>query len=344
MTEDRFHRIKDVRDVLLISLSCIGDVLLTTPVMHALKDNFPDSRLTVLAGKTSHALVRAHALVDRALVFDNKGVHHSTSGKIKLVRALRQDTYDLVVDLRNSAIPYFLRARHRITAHQAHLKNRSVAGRHAIDRHLDVLELYGFPITTRSMSVTVPEETAAHVRDMTAALIRGETGPIIGVYPGAGSPYKLYPPEKFRDALYELAAEWPEARFVIVGGPDDAPHAAAVAQACPERTVDLSARLDILETAAAVSLCNIFISNDSGPMHIAAALDVPTVALFGPTDADRYGPRGPRHRIIWHKEDCNPCKYPECDHDTCVDRIPHERIVSAASDLIRIQSFNSKQK
>lgn len=334
MTEDRYHRMKDVRDVLLISLSCIGDVLLTTPVMRVLKDSFPGSRLTVLAGKTSHALVRAHALVDRALVFDNKGAHHGTAGKIKLVRALRQDMYDLVVDLRNSVIPYFLRARYRITSQQAHLKNRTSVGRHAIDRHLDVLELQGFPITTRAMSVTVPEDTAARAREMMNAQGCGAARPLIGVYPGAGSPYKLYPTDQFRKALAELARRWPDARFVIVGGPDDAPHAADVARACPERAVDLSAKLDILETAAAINRCTVFLSNDSGPMHIAAALDVPTIALFGPTDADRYGPRGAQHRIIWRREQCNPCKFPECGHDTCIDRIPPEQITTATNELL----------
>ena len=338
MAETTFHRLRGIQEILVISLSCIGDVLLTTPVLRVLKDHFPDARITMLAGKTSHEIVRAHPLVDTALIFDNKGAHRDNAGKARLIRELRATKYDLVVDLRNSAIPYFLRTRFRITAHRAHLKNRNVTGRHAIDRHLDVLALHGFPITTRTMLLEIPEDTAAHVKQLMEDAGLFGHGPVIGVYPGAGSPYKLYPSDKFAHALQEIAKLSPDARFVAVGGPDDAGPAAAVTAPLGGRAADFSGKLNILETAAAVSNCDLFISNDSGPMHIAAALEVPTVALFGPTDAHRYGPRGSAHRIVWHREPCNPCKFPECGRDTCIDGIPESDIVRAAAELLNISA------
>jgi hypothetical protein len=333
MSESRFHRLGPVREILLISLSCIGDVLLTTPVMRVLKDNFPDARLTVLAGGTSHELMQAHELVDRALVFDNKDVHKGMAGKARLVRMLWQYRFDLVVDLRNSAIPYVLRTRKRITSHQAHMRNRDAQGRHAIDRHLDVLRLYGFPITTRRMLITVPDEVAARVTQMMAD--RGlRDCPVFGIYPGAGSPYKQYPSPLFKEAVAQLGALYPDAKFVLVGGPDDARAAATVAEAAPGRCADFSGKINILETAAVIRRCNLFISNDSGPMHIASALDVPTVAIFGPTDAHRYGPRCNVSRIVWRREACNPCKTPECGHDSCIGSIPPADIVSAAAEVL----------
>jgi lipopolysaccharide heptosyltransferase II len=333
MPETGFHNIGPVREILLISLSCIGDVLLTTPVMRVLKDHFPDARLTVLAGRTSHELVAAHELVDRALVFDNKDEHKGTAGKARLVRMLRRDRYDLVVDLRNSAIPYFLRTRWRITSHRAHLRNRDARGRHAIDRHLDVLALHGFPITTRRMSITVPDAVDRRVRElMSGGALQG--GPVFGVYPGAGSPYKQYPAPQFAEAVRLIAGQHPDARFALVGGPGDAEAAAEVARAVPGRCADFSAKLNILETAAVIRSCSLFISNDSGPMHIAAALDIPTVAIFGPTDAHRYGPRCTASRIVWRREPCNPCKAPECGQPSCIGRIAPADIADAAADLL----------
>ncbi len=327
---------RGVKRILLISLSCIGDVLLTTPVMKVLKDNFPTAALDVVAGPTSMPIIERHELIDYSITYENKGRHKGVPGAALLVWELRKKKYDLVVDLRNTAIPYFIRSSHKITAHRSHLKNRDAGGRHAIDRHLDVLELAGLPITCRQMIVTVPDDVN---RKVTEYLQKNdlEDRVLIGIYPGAGSEYKKYPAKKFVEAMEKTAEHTDDAVYVLVGSAADAGTCAEIASAFSGNAVSAAGKLDILELGALLKRCAMMISNDSGPMHLAAALGTPTVAVFGPTDAERYGPRGGIHKIVWHREDCNPCKYPVCGKPSCINKVSAEQVADAAIELWNIR-------
>jgi heptosyltransferase-2 len=321
-----------VSSILLITLSCIGDVVLTTPVMRVLKETYPAAKLTVAAGPTAAPILSRHEWVDRLVIFDNKGKHKGAKGAARLALDLRAHKYDIVVDLRNSMIPYLVRARRRITSHKAHLKNQNNLSRHAIDRHLDVLESAGMTVTGRDMKITIPGDVDAKVAAFMAE--RGICGPgLIAISPGAGSSYKLYPQEKFA-AVIELLKNADDYKYVAVGSSVDSKICDYLVRAAGPRAVSVAGQLDILELAALLRRCDALIANDSGPMHIGAAVGVPTVAVFGPTNAERYGPRGPLHRIVWHRENCNPCKAPECGRDSCVGDIPPESIADAAKDIL----------
>ncbi|MFA6448169.1 MAG: lipopolysaccharide heptosyltransferase II [bacterium] len=331
MSSERF---KSVNKILLISLSCIGDVILTTPVMKALKDNFPGSKITVVVGPTAAPLLKCHEWVDSVIVYENKGRHAGFRGVVRLVNELRSCKYDLVVDLRNSAIPYFLRTRYRVTSHAAHIRNQKQMKRHAIDRHLDVLEAAGIHPATRELHITIPADAEKKVGSLLEA--RGLTymKNLIAVYPGAGSPYKLYPAEKFSELLRMLKMDV-DLRFALIGSGPDRPICEKIAAETGNRAVSLAGELDILETGALLRKCRLLISNDSGPMHLGAAVGTPVVAIFGPTNADRYGPRGDRHQIVWRRESCNPCKSPECGHESCINEIQPEAIAAAARSLLK---------
>ena len=324
---------KNVNKILLISLSCIGDVILTTPVMKALKDNFPGAKLTVVVGPTAAPLLKCHDWVDSIIVYENKGRHAGLGGAARLVGELRCSKYDLVVDLRNSAITYFLRARYRVAAHGAHIKNQKLQKRHAIDRHLDVLESAHIHPTTRDMLITIPPDAEKKVAAVLKARGMEAGGNLIAIYPGAGSPHKLYPVEKFQ-AVLGMLKEKDDNRYAVIGSEADRPICEALAREAGGRAVSLAGELDILETGALLQKCRLLISNDSGPMHLAAAIGIPVVAIFGPTNADRYGPRGDNHRIVWRREPCNPCKSPECGHESCINEIPPETVAEAARRLL----------
>ena len=325
-----------VSSILLITLSCIGDVVLTTPVMRALKETYPAAKLTVVAGPTASPILGRHEWVDRLVIFDNKGKQKGAKGAVALALSLRAHKYDIVVDLRNSMIPYFVRARRRITSHKAHLANQNNLSRHAIDRHLDVLESAGMIVTGRDMKITIPDDVDAKV----AAFMRERnlSGPgLVAVSPGAGSSYKLYPMEKYA-AVLESLCKAGDFKFVAVGSNVDFKVCEYLAESIGPRVANVAGQLDILELAALLRRCDALIANDSGPMHIGAAVGVPTVGVFGPTNAERYGPRGSLHRIVWHREKCNPCKAPECGRASCVGDIPPETIADAAKDVLNLKN------
>ena len=227
-----------IKSILVISLSWIGDVLLTTPVLGVLKDNFPPAKITVLAGKIAYPLLERHVLVDRVLIFDNHGVHRGWRGIARLIGELRRDRYDMVVDLRNTLIPYFLRTRRRITAHRTHMRHRNVRGRHAIDRHLDVLADHGIPITRREMILSVPEDVSAKIDIMLKDIKWLNGNEIIAVLPGARNKYKEYPPEQF-SAVVNALAEHGDRKFAMLGGESDIQAAAQIVEAAPEVIVTL---------------------------------------------------------------------------------------------------------
>jgi len=322
-----------IKSILVISLSCIGDVLLTTPVLGVLKDNFPSARITVLAGRIAYPLLERHVLVDRALIFDNHGVHRGWHGIVRLIRELRRDHYDMVVDLRNTMIPYFLRTRRRITAHRTHMRHRKVRGRHAIDRHLDVLADHGIPITRREMILNVPEDISMKIDIMLKDMKWLNGDKIIAILPGARNKYKEYPPEQFSAVVNTLAARGGR-KFALLGDESDIQAAAQIVAAAPEVAVNFCGKLTLLEVAAFLQRSSLFITNDSGPMHIGVAVGTPTLALFGPTDAARYGPRGEKHRVIAVRKECNPCKTPTCGMDSCIGEITHDSIVQEAEKML----------
>lgn len=326
-------KFRNVRSILVISLSCIGDVLLTTPVVSTLRDNFPGARITMVAGKTSYPLMGRLPIADSMVVFDNRGEHKGWKGVLKLIARLRGEKFDMVVDLRNTVIPYLLRARYKLTAHKTHLRLREVRGRHAIDRHLDVVADHGIPVTRRAMRIEIPDADVRKMAERLRALGAPEGAVLTAVYPGAGSKYKEYPPAKLAEALAALGGD-ERNRFVIVGGADDREAAAAVAAAVPGRAINVAGEFDLYDVAALFRLCRLLISNDSGPMHVGAAVGVPVLALFGPTDAERYGPRGGRHTILWARRDCNPCKSAECGHESCIGEIEPGEIAAAAREML----------
>ncbi len=326
---------KNVDRMLLISLTCIGDVILTTPAMKSLKDNFPGAKLTVVTGPTAAPLIDKHEWADALYIYENRGRHAKFSGAAKFVGELRAKRFDLAVDLRNSAFPYFVRSRYRIAAHKAHLKNQNVMSRHAIDRHLDVLELAGIKPTTRQIYITIPQDIENKVIAKTADLgLENPKKNVVAVYPGAGSPYKLYPVEKLAKAIESIDGG-DRLRFVLIGAAPDREVCEKATAALGGRALNLAGTLDLLETGALLKNCRMLISNDSGPMHLGVAVGTPTVAIFGPTNAERYGPRGEAHRIVWHREPCNPCKFPECGRDSCIGDIPPEAITAAADELLK---------
>lgn len=278
----------EVRNVLVVTLSNIGDVILTTPVITSLCSQFPKSKLTVVVGPKAAPLLEGSRLIDRLLVYDKwEGGSH----KLKLVRALREEFYDTVVDLRNSAFPFLVRADRRSPILRFH---QTKAAR---SRHLEVL---------RWMKLSGPDSLAFDFfskRDEGSLLeklsAKGLTlsQPWVVVAPGAGSEAKRWQIEGFRDVIKGLVKNR-ELRVVIVGDVREAPLGWTLTLADPDRVVNLAGGLRLRELAALVSQAKLVLTNDSAVMHLGHELNRPVVAIFGPTDPERYGREGKLWRIV----------------------------------------------
>jgi len=272
-------------NLLVITLSNIGDVILTTPVITSLRAAFPAARFTVVAGPRAEGLLRGSRDINRLLIYDKQA---PWAEKLKLVRDLREEFYDYVVDLRNSAFPFLVRANRRSPVFRPH------RAKPARERHLEILQWMkikraperAFDFFSRQDEESLLEKFKR----------KGWHPSLEGIVaaPGAGSEAKRWPLEGFREVLGRLLERTPQSIFVA-GDERERGLGESLSQANPERIGNLAGEINLRELGALVSHAQLVLANDSACMHLAYELGRPVVALFGPSDPEKYG----RQSALW---------------------------------------------
>ncbi|HCR65747.1 MAG: ADP-heptose--LPS heptosyltransferase [Oceanicaulis sp.] len=272
--------------ILFITSTRIGDAILNSGVLQHLIDKHADARITVACGPLAAPLFRATPKVERVIVMKKqKGGGHWLS----LWRQSVSQRWDMVVDMRGSLTSWFLWARKRYVKRP----NPKAGVRHRVEEAADVLRLDAAPGTRIWL------DAAAEARaDRELPADRA----VLALSPAASAVFKEWPTERFAQLALRLTAPdgvLPGAAIALFGGPGDEARAQAVAEGLGERTViDLTGKLDLVEAAACLKRAALFVGNDSGLMHMAAAAGTPTLGLFGPTDERLYAPWGARACIV----------------------------------------------
>ncbi|HXH04227.1 MAG TPA: glycosyltransferase family 9 protein [Candidatus Competibacteraceae bacterium] len=268
--------------LLLITLSNIGDLIMTTPVMEVLHYRYPQARLDVVADARSSELLRHCPYLGELLHKDKKA---GWRGVLALLRRLRRTRYELSVDLRSDGLSYLLRARRRL-----HKWSGQPLGAHAVQQHLGVVAalLDGEPPLPRIWLSAAERAFAA------AALPAG--GRWLALAPGANWPPKRWPAARFAELARALADTVDG--VVLLGSQADQADCRAIAAGLPLPAVNLSGQTGLLAAAAVLERCALFVGNDSGLGHLAAAVGIPTVTVFGPGQPLRYHPWGLRSRYL----------------------------------------------
>ncbi len=265
--------------ILFVTATRIGDAVISTGLLDHLLRTYPDARVTVACGPAAEGVFARMPRRDATIVMDKRAF---SLHWLDLWRRVAFTLWDLVVDLRGSALAFLVPARRR-----AVMRGGRRPG-HRLGHVAEVLDLSPPPLPVAW--------TAAEDRARAAALLPDGTR-WIGLGPTANWDGKVWPPERFV-ALYRALAE-PGTRPVIFAGPGEKERALAapVLAALPD-AVDLAGGLGLPEAAACLARCAIFVGNDSGLMHLAAAAGTPTLGLFGPTPADEYAPSGRRAAVV----------------------------------------------
>ena len=266
--------------ILFITANRLGDAVLSTGVLDHLLRTYPTARFTIACGPVAEGVFARMPRRDRTLVIEKRSYDRHWIG---LWRQVVGTVWDLVVDLRGSALAFLVRARRR-----AVLRGGRRAG-HKIE------QLAG------SLGIAPPPLPACWTgeadRAVAAGLLPGEGW--IGLGPTANWAGKVWPAERFVAVFRAVQAAWPGVRAAVFAGPGEAERAMAapVLAALPD-AVDLTGRLSLPEASACLARCRLFVGNDSGLMHLAAAAGTPTLGLFGPTPAREYGPAGRRTAVV----------------------------------------------
>ncbi len=279
-----------ITNLLFITSNRIGDAILSSGVLALVMRENPGVAVTIAAGPLAAPLFRGVPGLERVIVLRKRkrGGHW-----IALWRATVGRRWDAVVDLRGSRTSWFLRA-----------KRRAIAGRPRTDRH-KVEEAAAVlkrtpPLKPQSPVIWIDEEARAEA----ARLLPAAAGlaPIVCLAPAASAPFKMWPAERFASLAQRLTGAHgltPGAVVAVLGGPgEEALGARALAGLDPTRAVNLAGRSDLLSSAAILERAALFVGNDSGMMHLAAAVGAPTLGLFGPTDETVYGPWGERAAAV----------------------------------------------
>ena len=289
-----------LKKILVFSFSFVGDAVLSTSVIQPLRRHFSDAHITFLVGPRAFDLLATDPNIDAALVYDNRGEHAGWKGRLRLIKTLRRAKFDLVVNLRDSLTARCIGAEHWGMV-------RGESNRHAVTRYLDVLQRHGVDTTDASprLGLTEAEDTAAH-RFLADVGLTAERL-LIGIHPGGNWAYKLWDAENYALAANALRKEQ-NAAILLFAGPNERELQAQVANIMDIPPILVQTE-NLRHLAALISACDVYIGNDTGPMHIAAAVDTPVVALFGSTNHIRSGPYGKKHTVVQSGIDlgCNPC-------------------------------------
>ena len=331
-----------VRSILVFHLNQIGDLMFTLPALKALREAFPQARITSVLRPHLTGLLASSGLVDEIVARPPGGPLKA----VALARQMRRRSPDLAIAFSQSATmalcTWLSGARHRVgyvDSDLCRLLNHRIQER-GIPCPAKVMHL------VRSLGVIPGKrdyvglvrlsdpDVAAGSRILVGSGLEGD-GPLIALAPGESTdrPYKSWSVEGFTEVAARLAQEH-EARLIVVGGGRDVALGDAIASALRGRLRNLAGRTTPAELAAVLSHCHLLVGIDSGPMHVAAAMGVPVVGLFGPTDPDRTGPMGDGSEIIFHPQPCGPCMTPTCTDRTCMASISADEVVSAGRGIL----------
>ena len=315
-----------VREVLVLRLDRIGDVLMSLPALHDLRAALPQARLSLAVGRWS-AEVAKGAPVDEVLVWSAPWVgraHEGAEGLAELLRrarGLRARRPDLALDLqgdvRANLLLFASGARHRVgyanTGGGALLT--SVV---PLDESVSWVEQNRRAVAQalgRPAGASRPDPLLPADRDFARRLYEnlrlGQRGPVIGLHASGGRPVKQWPVERWAEVAARLERRF-GAEFVFTGSQADQPLARQLARAVKGLSFDLTGKLGVRETMAVIERLDLFLSPDTGPMHMACAVGTPSLAVFGPSDPLRYfsggsGAPGTRHVVVRAELWCSPC-------------------------------------
>lgn len=341
-----------VKSILLFKLRYVGDVLMTTPAIRLLRQAYPEARITMVVNKGTEDVLRHNPHLNQVLTIDRELIekasfHRRLSYEWSILKMLRKGNYDLSVDFdsgeRGAYLALLSGINTRIGFHYQkglrrmifHHQVRRKGSLHTVEQNLmlvertlclirkdDQMELYTGPEEERNMALWLRRHR-----------LSGKD--LVIIHPGARFWFKRWPARKWASLLDILQGEL-GLSVVITGSGREMEDVRTILSRMKTPAYSIAGQTTVLELAALIKKATLFIGNDSGPMHIAAAMGTPVIALFGPTEPALWKPWGKGHVVISKQVPCSPCKYTNCDmgRENCMEQITVEEALHAICQYI----------
>jgi heptosyltransferase II len=318
--------------ILIRATNWVGDAIMALPALRAVRDKFRDAQVSIVARPYVADLYRDQGICDELIPYDTKGVQRGWRGKEALAAELRSKKFAVALLLQNAFDAAWLAWRAAIPTRVGYARDgRSLLLTKAIATpkpgeipshekfyYLELLRRAGWIENLQDdphIALHVPD--AARQRGMQMLVEAGARPLARRIAVGAGASYgsaKCWPPDRFAKALNEFQSQ-ADVDVILFGTPGEAPVSTAIAAHLRRPPIDLTGKTSIADLPGLLSQCHLFLGNDSGAMHVAAAVDLPVVAVFGPTDPEGTAPVTPRVSIVQQKPYCSPCFLRRCPTD-----------------------------
>ncbi len=343
-----------MKTILIIKLRYIGDVILSLPVLKMLREHYPAARLICLVNPGTQDVLTFNPHVDEVLVM----ARGSFREQFQFLLELRSHHFDCVIDLtdgdRSAFLSWFSGAPRRIGFNREHrwrgmLYSDCIDGeleddRHMIFQHAQALRPLGVTSLSFDPIIDVSEEYSITVQTKLETL-RLFHQPWVMIHTTARYWFKAWPIERFAILINKLQNKG--IPIVLVGHAADQKEASFLQEQAKGPLISLVGETSLLELPGFMKNASLFVGNDTGLMHMAAAVGCPVVALFGPTDPEVWGPRGPKVRTIYKGLDCRACFHPGCSRgeESCMKQISVDEVSSAVLELLHpVMSKYSESK
>jgi heptosyltransferase-1 len=336
-------------NILIVKLSAIGDVVHTLPSLGALRRHFPDAHITWIIEEASADLIENHPYIDRVIIsrrkqwIKNLKNMKNLGPTLKEIRqfigTLRDRPYDIAIDFhglfKSSVVVAISGAKRKIGYRSmqelsglfVHEKIYEDMEKHAVDRYLDLTRYLGADVGKPEFLIPLGEENRRRVETLLKEHKIDEERPFVAVNPVAFWKTKLWEENKFAELCDRIAGEMNTKVVFTGGGNEDVVE--RIQYMMNFYSANLVGKTSLRDLAYLYGLASMVVTTDSGPMHIAAAVGTPTVALFGPTDPLRTGPYGEGHRVIRKGLHCSPCFKKECNTVRCMKEITVDEVFDA---------------
>lgn len=326
--------------ILLIRLSSLGDIVLTTPAIRAIRAHFPNAYIAMLVAKQSADVLRQNPNLNEIIQFDRSARDKDTGEMLRILRILRQRKFALTFDFqrkfRTELLMYLSGASERVgKGILCTIRVPEQGNKHATEHYFDLLHAAGIPAEDRELEMFLSKSERADAFYAFEGAGVTELQLKVGLFPGAGWKLREWMPERFASIGDRLVQHF-NAQVLIFGGPKDVELVTTVCNLMNEPAIPFAGTLQIRQLAACIEKCDLFLTNDTGPMHIAAAVGTPTLALFGPGNHIRFQPLGDAHTIIRHDVPCSPCKQftDKCKDNICMKQITVDEVWDSISKIL----------
>jgi len=335
-----------VRKILVIGTGGVGDIVMKTPLFDCLRRSFPRAEITFFTSSGPECLiVRGHPGVDRVITLTGREAltARHLGQVLERLKKLRAERFDMVltthqgIRFRGALFSYLLGVPIRVgfdKGGRGALYNHRVAvcdadARHATDWNLDLARALGVKVAKAELSIALSPGDRAFASAFLGDRNAGEDALLVGIFPGSKRISRLWPAERFARVADALSDRY-RSRLILLGGEREREAIGEIK--CKMRHEPITAiGQGIRETAALIERCGLMISTDSGPMHLAAAVKTPVVALFGPETPVRVRPYSERAAVVRHDVPCSPCHDYGCKLGTmaCMDAITVDDVLAA---------------